>query len=70
MEEARRLGLSGWVRNRRDGSVEMLLAGEDEQIEIMLGRCRKGPRLARVERIEAAATDETSPEGFRLLPTE
>ncbi len=69
IREARRLGLSGWVRNRRDGSVEVLLAGENEQIETMLTRCREGPPLAIVERIETMPTDETVAAIFRQMPT-
>lgn len=67
--EARELGLSGWVRNRRDGSVELLLSGKDERIQTMLRRCREGPPLAIVERIETAPSDEAAAAGFRLLPT-
>jgi acylphosphatase len=45
-------GLHGWVRNRRDGTVEVVLSGTDERIEAMLATCRQGPRGAVVERIE------------------
>lgn len=45
------LGLAGWVRNRRDGSVEALFAGPDELVAEMIARCRRGPPLARVDAI-------------------
>jgi acylphosphatase len=49
---ALRLGLEGWVRNRRDGSVEALLAGTPDTVAAMLALIRRGPPGARVDRIE------------------
>jgi acylphosphatase len=69
VDNARALGLDGWVRNRRDGSVEMLLAGSDEAVDAMIARCREGPPAARVERIEVAESDEAAPAGFTARPT-
>jgi acylphosphatase len=66
---ARALGLRGWVRNRSDGSVEMLVQGEAAQVEEMIARCRAGPPAARVERIEAAEEDEEAPRDFEQRPT-
>ena len=50
--EALSLGLQGWCRNRRDGSVEMVVGGAPAQMTEMIARCRKGPPLAKVEGIE------------------
>ena len=66
---ARALGLGGWVRNRSDGSVEMLVAGEAAQVEAMIARCREGPPAARVDRVEVAEDDEEAPLGFKERPT-
>ena len=44
------LGLRGWVRNRRDGSVEALFSGARANVDGMLQRCREGPPAARSER--------------------
>jgi acylphosphatase len=66
---ARSLGLSGWVRNRRDGTVEMLVHGEAKQVEAMIARCREGPPAARVDRVEAAEDTEEAPSGFEERPT-
>ena len=66
---ARALGLAGWVRNRRDGSVEMLIAGERGQVEAMIARCRGGPPAARVDRIDVAEDAEEAPAGFEERPT-
>jgi acylphosphatase len=69
VDEARALGLSGWVRNRRDGSVEMLLEGGEEAVAAMIERCHVGPPAARVDRIEVADSDENVPPGFESRPT-
>ncbi|MDB5512729.1 MAG: acylphosphatase [Enterovirga sp.] len=45
-------GLSGWVRNLRDGSVEALFAGSDDAVAVMLRTLRDGPRGSRVEAVE------------------
>ena len=47
--EARGRDLEGWVRNRRDGSVEALFAGPAEVVAAMIVACRRGPSSARVE---------------------
>jgi len=54
------LGVEGWVRNRRDGAVEAVLAGPEEVVLTMIELCRDGPRGARVDAIdqrEAGAAD-------------
>ncbi|MGH6874882.1 MAG: acylphosphatase [Aestuariivirgaceae bacterium] len=66
--QARPAGLAGYVRNRRDGSVELVISGSDSQIAAMLEQCRQGPRLAAVEDLEVLA-DEWAGEGFSILPT-
>ncbi|MGQ0588784.1 MAG: acylphosphatase [Sphingosinicella sp.] len=62
--QARALGLSGWVRNRRDGSVEILADGPDEALAELVRRCHEGPPAARVERVEAEESEEAAPAGF------
>ena len=68
-ERAEGLGLSGWVRNRRDGSVEAVFAGPEPVVRHMIEMCRDGPPLARVERISEAPVTEPVGPGFRQLPT-
>jgi acylphosphatase len=48
---ANQLGLSGWVRNQPDESVEILAEGPDEKVEEFLSWCRSGPFLANVEKL-------------------
>ena len=50
--EARRLGIGGWVKNRGDGSVEILAEGEETSIRELHGWAQKGPGAARVERVD------------------
>ena len=51
-DEAALRGLEGWVRNRRDGSVEAVFAGPAEEVALMIDACRKGPWSARVDGID------------------
>ncbi len=69
VREARRFGLRGWVRNRREGSVEAILIGEAEAVTRMVEACGRGPRLAQVARVtcEDALDDGASP--FHERPT-
>jgi acylphosphatase len=69
VDEAVALGLDGWVRNRRDGSVEILVSGPDAAVEALIERCREGPPAARVERVAVEETDEAVPAGFTQRPT-
>jgi acylphosphatase len=50
--EALRRGLEGWVRNRRDGSVEALFAGEAARVHDMIEACRRGPHSAKVDALD------------------
>ena len=74
-DEAMSRGLEGWVRNRRDGTVEALIAGEARLVDAMIAACRRGPAAARVERIdvEEAKADELARrqpgERFSVLQT-
>ena len=67
---ARALGLRGWVRNRSDGSVEMLIQGEPAQVEAMIARCHGGPPAARVDRVEVSEDAEQAPAGFEERATD
>jgi acylphosphatase len=70
MDKARSLGVRGWVRNRLDGSVELVAYGEDEAVEALTAACRIGPPAAQVERIEVDIVEgEGPPSGFRITAT-
>ena len=73
--QARRRHLEGWVRNRRDGSVEAVFVGPEDVVTEMIAACRRGPSSARVDAVQ----DETgnpdllklrrAGETFSVLPT-
>ncbi|MGY3489787.1 acylphosphatase [Bradyrhizobium sp. USDA 4011] len=74
-EHANARGLEGWVRNRRDGSVEAVFAGPEAVVVDMIKACGRGPISARVDRVQA---DDGTPdllnlrgagERFAFLPT-
>ncbi|MGD0530158.1 MAG: acylphosphatase [Polyangiaceae bacterium] len=50
--EAKRLGITGWVKNRQDGAVEMLAEGEEEAIKEMVSWANHGPSAARVDGVD------------------
>ncbi|MHB1302129.1 MAG: acylphosphatase [Acidiphilium sp.] len=67
---ARRLGLAGWVRNRRDGTLEALVAGDNQSVEELLRACRRGPPGADVTAITEDFADPPPDPGFFRKPTE
>lgn len=70
-EEATALGLHGWVRNRRDGSVEAGVEGEEQAIEAIIVWAKRGPRGAQVSHVTVEDLGaQTSADGiFKILPT-
>ena len=69
VREAERLGLDGWVRNRRDGTVEALFAGPAVAVGEMLELCHSGPPLAEVVAVETGDWTEAVPAGFEQKPS-
>ena len=69
VENARRLGVEGWVRNCGDGTVEVLAGGGEGAVEALTGLLRKGPPRARVDRLEIVPVDEPAGPGFSRAPT-
>jgi len=68
-EEAERLGVTGWVRNRRDGTVEAVLDGASDAVDSILAWARRGPRGASVTEVEVAEISESF-ERFEMRRTE
>jgi len=65
--EAHTLGIAGWVRNNRDGSVEVLAQGTRDQLSGLHSRLREGPRAARVDAVEVSdATAVSGLSSFRI----
>ena len=70
LDRARALGIRGWVRNRADGSVELVAFGDDIAVEELVAACRTGPPAAKVERIDVNPEEgEGPPAGFRITAT-
>jgi len=70
VEEAERRGLRGWVRNRRDGSVEALFIGLGPMVAEMVSACRRGPPAATVTAVSQAPAEDDGSLAFRQRPTE
>jgi len=66
---AQSLGVSGWVRNRSDGSVELQATGDDEAVAKLIEACRQGPRAAVVTDVGVEETEDEGGAGFAARPT-
>jgi len=69
VEQAHALKLDGWVRNRRDGSVEAVFSGSPAAVEDMIRRCWEGPPAADVDQVSQMAEPGPVGPGFREAPT-
>lgn len=67
--EAEALGLRGWVRNRRDGSVEALVEGDPHAVEAIIRWARVGPPAAAVSNVTIEDADAPPERDFRIAPT-
>ncbi|MDR3536414.1 MAG: acylphosphatase [Acetobacteraceae bacterium] len=66
-QKARELGLDGWARNRADGSIEVLIAGDTAAVEELARLCRRGPRFAEVASIDEDLAEPPEEPGFRQV---
>jgi acylphosphatase len=69
VRQAQKRGLRGWVRNRLDGSVEVMIIGDEPEIADMIAACRKGPSLAQVETVAPRPAQDDGSIGFTDRPT-
>lgn len=68
-EQADRLGIDGWVRNRADGSVEAVISGSESQIHEMLALLDEGSPPSEVEHIAETIWNDAVAPGFEIKPT-
>ena len=66
---AARHGITGWVRNCSDGTVEAMLSGEAAVLDILVAALRQGPRGAKVQDVLVTPVDDPVPSRFAILPT-
>lgn len=70
VEAARDRGVHGWVRNRRDGTVEAWLQGQDDAVARAIDWARRGPPAARIDRLDVEEVDaDAKLDGFSQAPT-
>lgn len=67
---AMQLGLSGWVRNRRDGTVEALACGPEDQVQALIDWARQGPAFAKVTQVVVTESSAQASDSFAILSTE
>jgi acylphosphatase len=65
-DQAQAVGVGGWVRNLADGQVEVLLEGSPGAVDEVLAWCRRGPRRARVDRVDVVDEAPVGEQGFRV----
>ncbi|HEX3666091.1 MAG TPA: acylphosphatase [Rhizomicrobium sp.] len=69
IEEARRLGIDGWIRNRSDGTVEALASGDTKTVEAFVTVCMLGPPGSRVRNIDLHKAEPPADRGFHRRPS-
>ena len=65
-KEAKRLGVTGWVKNTREGDVEALITGTEDQLNAFIAWCRQGPPLAKVNDVIATKADAQQFSSFTI----
>jgi acylphosphatase len=63
---AQSAGVTGWIANRPDGTVEAVFEGEREEVERLVDFCREGPRGARVDWVDVVAEEPEGLNGFAI----
>lgn len=65
-EQAERLGVAGWVRNKPDGSVEAVISGSDDAVSALIGALHNGPMMAKVDDLRVTDADPPAESGFHI----
>lgn len=64
---AEQLNLTGWIRNTKDGDVESLVTGEEDQIKEFIEWCKKGPGRAKVDKVTVTEKEQEQFENFKIV---
>jgi acylphosphatase len=69
IEEAKKLGIDGWIRNRSDGTVEAVVSASTKTVEQFVQACMRGPAGSRVANVELGPAEPPEEKGFRRRPS-
>jgi acylphosphatase len=69
IEEAKKLGLDGWVRNRSDGTVEALVSGANAAVELFIATAMRGPDGSKIKNVELHNAEPPEEKGFNRRPS-
>jgi acylphosphatase len=69
IEEARKLNLDGWIRNRSDGTVEALVSGSTKSVEAFVAACARGPSGSRITSLDLHKAEPPDEKGFHRRPS-
>jgi acylphosphatase len=69
IEEAKKLGLDGWVRNRSDGTVEALVSGANAAVELFIAAAMRGPDGSKIKNVELHNAEPPGEKGFSRRPS-
>jgi acylphosphatase len=69
IEEAKKLGLDGWVRNRSDGTVEALVSGANASVELFVAAAMRGPDGSKINNVELHNAEPPEEKGFHRRPS-
>lgn len=70
VKNAQKMGLTGWVKNRTNGTVEALFCGDEHAVEAMVLKCEQGPLAAKVTHLDRKMPDMPPPADFTQLATD
>lgn len=66
---ADKFNLSGWIKNTKEGHVESIVTGSNEQVQQFINWCKTGPEKANVEEVQVTPTEEILFNDFQILPS-
>jgi len=65
--EAQKLGITGWIKNRKDEKVEAMISGDEKEVKVFVDWCKSGPDRAEVEEVIVSKKEQTHFKKFEIL---